>query len=190
MSYVDMQYTGPEWNNSTPPPLNAANLLDISRALEAVNITQDDRSALSVEQEDKLGTVLTKLNTALKNFANNSSSSTLTTVGNAFSPICYGSYIGNGGRTASISYRNSYRGAMKAKAFIVANSVKADGNFASGIGMCTNNSNTGLMIYSGNNIQANSVEVTFSVNSISFETRESSGGLNNSGKTYTYLIFG
>lgn len=190
MSYVDMQYVSPEWDNNAPPPLNSSNLLDIGHALEAVNITQNDRSALSVGKEDKLGTVLTKLNTALKNFANSSSSSTLTTVGNAFSPICYGSYIGNGGQTARISYRNSYRGAMKAKAFIVANSVYADGNFASGIGMCTNNSNTGLMIYGGNNIQENSVEVTFSVNSISFETREYSGGLNDSGKTYTYLIFG
>ena len=44
-----------------PPPLNATNLLDICHALEAVNITQDERSTLGAEITDKLGQVLQKI---------------------------------------------------------------------------------------------------------------------------------
>ena len=44
-----------------PPPLNATNLLDIGHALEAVNITQGERSTLGAETTDKLGQVLQKI---------------------------------------------------------------------------------------------------------------------------------
>lgn len=43
--------------------MNATNLLDISHALEAVNISQQERSILEVETKDKLGQILQKLKT-------------------------------------------------------------------------------------------------------------------------------
>lgn len=98
MSYVDMQYTGPEWNNQTPPPLNASNLLDIGHALEALNVTQDERSTLGAETTDKLGQILTHIVESINGEVESDISSIQTQVnqkGNC--NILVGSYIGNGG---------------------------------------------------------------------------------------------
>ena len=93
MSYVDMQYTGPEWNNQTPPPLNATNLLDISHALEAVNITQQQRTSLSVGSTDVLGQILEALKTATDDEMS-SIQQILSTKGNC--NYYMGQYVGNG----------------------------------------------------------------------------------------------
>ena len=93
MSYVDMQYTGPEWNNQTPPPLNATNLLDICHALEAVNITQEQRTTLEAGTNDALGTILAALKSGIDSDVS-SINSTLNSKGNC--NIETGSYTGNG----------------------------------------------------------------------------------------------
>ena len=98
MGYVDMQYTGPEWTNNAPPPVNASNLLDIGHALEAVNITQEERSALGAETTDKLGQILTHIVESINGEVESSISSIQTQVnekGNCI--IVSGSYVGNGG---------------------------------------------------------------------------------------------
>ena len=55
--YSSHNYTGPGWNNSTPPPVNASNLQDISSALEDLNITQEQLEQLGVS--GTLGDILT-----------------------------------------------------------------------------------------------------------------------------------
>lgn len=55
--YSSHNYTGPGWNNSTPPPVNASNLQDISNALEDLNITQEQLEQLGAS--GTLGDILT-----------------------------------------------------------------------------------------------------------------------------------
>ena len=108
MSYVNMQYTSPAWTNNAPPPLNATNLLDICHALEAVNITQDERSTLGAEATDKLGQVLQKIvqgtgsdieeiNSAISQLQEQ-----MVEKGNC--TIYSGSYVGNGQSTLTITF--------------------------------------------------------------------------------------
>lgn len=99
MGYVDMQYTGPLWDNNVPP-LNAKNLLDISHALEAVNITQDERSTLGAEATDKLGQILQKMAQGT-----DSKISQIQTLVNEKGDcnIITGQYIGNANGTTSLT---------------------------------------------------------------------------------------
>lgn len=90
MSYTDMQYTNPGWKNGAPPPVNASNLNDISNALQAVNITQQERTALGAQASDTLGQILE----ALKNAIDANIGSLQTEKGNC--NIQVGSYVGNG----------------------------------------------------------------------------------------------
>ena len=93
-----MQYTSPAWANNAPPPLNATNLLDICHALEAVNVTQDERSTLGAEATDKLGQILTHIVESINEGIESDISSIQTQVnqkGNC--NILVGSYTGNGG---------------------------------------------------------------------------------------------
>ena len=80
-----------------PPPLNATNLLDICHALEAVNITQDERSTLGAETTDKLGQVLQKIVQGT-----DSKISQLQTLVNEKGNcnIITGQYVGNGSTTS------------------------------------------------------------------------------------------
>lgn len=55
--YSSHNYTGPGWNNSAPPPVNASNLQDISNALEDLNITQEQLETLGAS--GTLGEILT-----------------------------------------------------------------------------------------------------------------------------------
>ena len=55
--YSSHNYTGPGWNNSAPPPVNASNLQDISNALEDLNITQEQLEQLGAS--GTLGDILT-----------------------------------------------------------------------------------------------------------------------------------
>ena len=83
-----------------PPPLNATNLLDICHALEAVNITQDERSTLGAETTDKLGQVLQKIVQGT-----DSDISQLQTLVNEKGNcnIITGQYVGNANGTTSLS---------------------------------------------------------------------------------------
>ena len=75
------------------PPLNATNLLDISHALEAVNITQNQRTSLGVGSTDILGQILEALKAATDN-GMSSIQQILSTKGNC--NYYMGQYVGNG----------------------------------------------------------------------------------------------
>ena len=92
-----MQYTSPAWDNQAPPPLNASNLLDIGHALEALNITQDERSTLGAETTDKLGQIFQKIVQGT-----DSNISQLQTLVNEKGNcnIITGQYVGNGNDTS------------------------------------------------------------------------------------------
>ena len=82
----------------SPPPLNATNLLDIGHALEAVNITQDERSTLGAETTDKLGQILTRIVQNINENVEQDISSIQTQVNQKGDcNIIIGSYVGNGG---------------------------------------------------------------------------------------------
>lgn len=105
MSYTDMQYANPGWTNGTPPPLNASNLNDISNALQAVNITQQERTTLGAEATDTLGQILAALKTAtnenIGSINQEIQSIKIQIGGNKYA---VGSYIGNGQDTLSLTF--------------------------------------------------------------------------------------
>ena len=73
-------------------------MLDIGHALEAVNITQDERSTLGAEATDKLGQILTHIVKSINESVESDISSIQTQVnqkGNC--NITVGSYVGNNG---------------------------------------------------------------------------------------------
>ena len=100
MSYTDMQYANPGWTNGTPPPINAPNLNDISNALQAVNITQQERTALGAEATDTLGQILAALKTTTESISQDVEE-IQQTMGNV--KCVYGSYVGNGQTTLRIT---------------------------------------------------------------------------------------
>ena len=103
MSYTDMQYANPGWTNGTPPPLNASNLNDISNALQAVNITQQERTTLGAEATDTLGQILAALKTTTDGSIESISQDVeeiQQTMGNV--KCVYGTYVGNGNATARV----------------------------------------------------------------------------------------
>ena len=84
-----------------PPPLNATNLLDISHALEAVNITQQQRTSLGVGSTDVLGQILETIETSI-NSKFEQLESLVSEKGNC---RCYvGQYTGNGQNKLSITF--------------------------------------------------------------------------------------
>lgn len=81
-----------------PPPVNASNLNDISNALQAVNITQQERTALDAQANDTLGQILNILKSGI-----DTAQSELQTKGNCL--VQTGSYVGNGQvKTMSITF--------------------------------------------------------------------------------------
>ena len=90
-----------EWN---APPLNASNLNDISNALQAVNITQQERTTLGAEATDTLGQILAALKNATDESIENINQDVeeiQQTMGNV--KCVYGSYVGNGQTTLTIT---------------------------------------------------------------------------------------
>lgn len=93
------------------PPLNASNLNDISNALQAVNITQQERTTLGTEATDTLGQILAALKTttdeSIENInqeienINQEVGEIQQTMGNV--RCVYGSYVGNGQKTLTIT---------------------------------------------------------------------------------------
>lgn len=87
------------------PPLNASNLNDISNALQAVNITQQERTTLGAEATDTLGQILAALKNAIdENIGsiNQEIQSIKTQIGG--NKYAVGSYIGNGQDTLSLTF--------------------------------------------------------------------------------------
>lgn len=89
-----------------PPPVNASNLNDISNALQAVNITQQERTVLGAQANNTLGQVLEALKSVVDGDISDVKStiatiqSTLNQKGNTNSYVS--SYIGNGQRSLTL----------------------------------------------------------------------------------------
>lgn len=62
MAYIDHNYTNPGWSNDAPPPINSSNLNDISNALEALNITQQEAENIGGTISMSLGEMLQQMN--------------------------------------------------------------------------------------------------------------------------------
>ena len=85
------------WN---APPLNASNLNDISNALQAVNITQQERTTLGAEATDTLGQILAALKTTTDESINQAISQLQQSISSIQTQIgtnkyYIGSYVGN-----------------------------------------------------------------------------------------------
>lgn len=83
-----------------PPPVNASNLNDISNALQAVNITQQERTTLGEEATDTLGQILASLKNMTESIGQDVEE-IQQTMGNV--KCVYGSYVGNGQTTLTIT---------------------------------------------------------------------------------------
>lgn len=116
----------------------------------------------------------------------------LTTVLGSFSPIAYGSYMGSGNSSFTLSYSNTVAGRMAAKMVVVfTDTYTSSYSIPFFITMCSKNKSTGLGYFlsspnSGNGFYR--VDCTFG--SGKFSMNDSSTQINESGKTYTYLVFG
>ena len=62
MAYTVHNYTNPGWTNEAPPPVNQSNLNDISSALEALNITQEEANNIGGSIGMTLGQMLQQMN--------------------------------------------------------------------------------------------------------------------------------
>ena len=67
MAYTNHNYTNPGWGNDAPPPVNASNLNDISNALEALNITQQEAENIGGTINQSLGAMLGSMNSTINN---------------------------------------------------------------------------------------------------------------------------
>lgn len=90
-----------------PPPVNASNLNDISNALQAVNITQQERTALGAQANDTLGQVLEAVTSTLQQYTQQQCSNLQTLIWNNYSKFIYGSYVGAGQPNLTISYQQN-----------------------------------------------------------------------------------
>lgn len=174
-----------------PPPVNASNLNDISNALQAVNITQQERTVLGAQANDTLGQVLEALKNATDNDISEIEStistmqSTLNQKGNC--QIQSGSYVGNGTYSPTIS-TDLYPIVVIITAYRESKSIT--GGDASYILFIrgTNPYYIAADTYTtGSDYQ---YHVTFSNNSISWTCRNDGFGKNISGQTYFYCVIG
>ena len=148
MSYTGMQYANPGWTNGTPPSLNASNLNDISNALQAVNVTRQERTALGAKATDKLGQILTALKTTtdksiesisqnveeIRQTMGNQIESLATLATNSYTKILTGSYVGNGQTTVRVPWPNKEgRDFDEVKLVFVYSTKQDDYNFGIGV---------------------------------------------------------
>lgn len=86
------------------PPLNATNLLDISHALEAVNVTQLERTSLGAQETDKLGQILTVLNGKIGNLSDSIEQLQTVLDKKGTLGVEAGSYVGNAQDTVTVNF--------------------------------------------------------------------------------------
>ena len=174
-----------------PPPVNASNLNDISNALQAVNITQQERTALGAQENDTLGQILE----ALKNVVDRDISkveSTISTIQSMLKQkgncqIKTGSYVGSG--TNSPTLNTGFYPMM-----VVIATYNKSASWSSGDSTYilfirgTNSYYIAADTYSNNSAYA--YYVTFSNNSISWSCSNSYFSKNMTGETYFYCVIG
>ena len=175
MGYVDMQYTGPLWDNNVPPPLNATNLLDISHALEAVNVTQQERTSLGAQETDKLGQILTVLNSKIGNLEDSVEQIQTVLEKKGTLGVEAGSYVGNDQATVIVNFTHPVK-------FMLIQGKVPDGNYYCSIICNTFNEYVVLHGYTGR-MWATTYNVSFS----NSDKSVSIGGYNVSTNQYQYF---
>lgn len=162
--------------------MNASNLLDIGHALEALNITQEQRSTLEAGTSDALGTILAALKTSIDSDIS-SINSTLQGKGNCSIEI--GSYVGNGQFN---TYHNTITLNIEPKAIIFGtiNAVETSGNNnATVVAVFLRNMSTAATIIDKSYLYQYSCTPSFSGNTVSWYSGFSAGGqLNENRITY------
>ena len=155
--------------------MNATNLLDISHALEAVNVTQQQRTSLGVGSTDVLGQILEALKTATDN-GMSSIQQILSTKGNC--NYYMGQYVGSG------QGKNYVTLEVEPKLYV-----------ASYVGL---NDNSYSIFYVGGSNYATSFtrHYTYNVNAymsgtrLRFQDNNPQNILNENGLTVTYIVLG
>ena len=170
---------------SPPPPLNATNLLDISHALEAVNITQQQRTSLSAESNATLGNILQLINDKIEQL-----NTTVNKKGSA--NIEVGSYVGTG--TSGVNHKCTLNFSFAPKTvFISTQNVnsRAPTTFS-----FIYDNKTCFAVSGSSELSSYNLDVVWNGNSMSW-SRTGSGTisepvlqLNESGKKYFYVAIG
>lgn len=174
-----------EWN---APPLNASNLNDISNALQAVNITQQERTTLGAEATDTLGQILA----ALKNTTDGSIESIgqdieeiQQTMGNTKYEV--GSYVGNGTQNVTLTFNISPKYML---VFSSEPQIESGGSFLYYHWVYDSSKIYNLYYNSGNPMRYGT-PIVFNQNTFSVENNISPESLlNKNGVTVYYIVFG
>lgn len=187
MSYTNKQYTNPGWNNSAPPSLNQSNLNDISNAIQALNISAENRTTLGMNDTQDMQDVLV----SLKNITSTMQSS-LQEVQQNMVFLASGTYVGNNQSSITITFNQLSR---KPKIIFIGEYINQNkqecyigigmNNFVAGLDIYITNSNTNDATYGG------IYSASFTTSSVKM-TRKSTYHceLNNSGVTYNYILLG
>lgn len=193
MSYTNMQYTSPAWDNQAPPPVNASNLLDIGHALEALNITQEQRSTLEAGTSDALGTILAALKTSIDSDIASINSAVR---GKGNCKIASGGYIGNGQYGSStptsiyvgfmplfLYCYDTYNRSDNAIFYIYNGNMEVDSSIGISSGLWTNSTITGMY---DNDIYAQNK----SGKPFTFWARSANTQLNYTSRSYRWVAIG
>lgn len=184
MSYTDMQYTNPGWTDGAPPPVNASNLNDISNALQAVNITQQERTTLGAEATDTLGQILAALKNAIDENAENVSQEVQnikTQIGT--NKYYFGSYIGNGQNSLTITFN------FEPKFYFAVSENPQEASYVGQIYSLHSLNNSKIAVSNTNEGSVRN-NCSFNGNSITISNSQQVYILNNNSARVYYIVFG
>lgn len=193
MSYENKQYTNPGWNNSVPPPLNSSNLNDISNAIQALNISSENRSTLGMSGTQDMQDGLVLLKNAITTMQ-----SDLQEVQTNMAIIASGSYVGNNQTSITITFDQL----SKQPKIIFINSYTTSGSYRKicCVGIGINGYVAGIEVYIdsddlGRNgcTYAGIYTVAFTTSSVTMSrllSGDSNAELNTVNTTYNYILLG
>lgn len=167
--------------------MNASNLLDIGHALEALNITQEQRATLEAGTDDALGTILTKIVDGINNTIDNVNTS-INKKGNC--SIQYGSYVGNGQVGSTTPIRLTFNFAPKLF-FCIKYSVwpSSGGGWADST-VYLDRPDYSVSIYDSNVGNFDTIYFTRTDKTLSWWSNTAGAQLNINGTTYYYVALG
>ena len=170
------------------PPLNASNLNDISNALQAVNITQQERTTLGAEATDALGQILAALKTTTDGSIesiNQEVEEIQQIMGNTKYEV--GSYVGNGTQNVALSFNISPKYML---VFSSEPQIESGGSYLY-YHWVYDSSKIYNLYYDGGNPMRNGTPIVFNQNTFSIENNISPESLlNKNGVTVYYIVFG
>lgn len=167
--------------------MNASNLLDIGHALEALNITQEQRATLEAGIDDALGTILTKIVDVLNNKIDDVNTS-MNKKGNC--SIQYGSYVGNGQVGSTTPIRLTFNFAPKLFLCIDGSVNPSSGGGWMDSTVYLDRPDYSVSVYDSNIGNFNTIYFTQTDKTLSWWSNTAGAQLNISGTTYYYVALG